>query len=84
MYSAWGNYYLNGYLLQGANVHNLITQGGDSGSPLYYRQSVLPSGYQLYATATDSAGYSGGGEADRWWARVNDALLQWPGWDIYH
>jgi hypothetical protein len=84
VYTAYGNYYVNGYQLEGANVHNLVTQGGDSGSPLYYRENVVPSGYQLYATATYSAGQSGGGGADRWWARVNDALLHWSGWDIYH
>ena len=77
VWAGWGEYYMNGYLLHGSNVHDLATIGGDSGSPLYLRDTANG---RLIGLAT----YSGGNSVDRWWTRLTDALAEWPGWDIYH
>lgn len=78
VYVAVGAYNTNGYRLIGTDVRNLVTQGGDSGSPLYLRganNSALGLGV-----------YSAGNSTDRWWARLGDALTYstWSGWNIYH
>ena len=76
VYTAWGTYTAEGHDLLGTNVHQLVTGGGDSGSPLYYRSCCD----RLYALAV----YSAGGSVDRWWARIIDGVVRWPGWDIYN
>lgn len=76
VYVAVGAYSFNGYRFIGTDVRNLVTQGGDSGSPLYLRganNSALGLGV-----------YSAGGSTDRWWARLGDGLGFWSGWNIYH
>lgn len=81
VYAAYATYNLNGHEFDGTNVHNLVTQGGDSGSPLYGRG---PNN-TLWALATYSAGQIGGGNVDRYWTHLKDVLLfEWTGWDVYH
>jgi hypothetical protein len=78
IYVAVGVYHFNGYPFVGSDTHGIVTQVGDSGSPLYLRganNSALGLGV-----------YSAGTSTDRWWARLGDALTHqtWSGWNIYH
>jgi hypothetical protein len=77
---AVGQYLLEGYYRVGTDTNRIITQGGDSGAPLYWRGASV-----LVALGICSAGQSGGENVDRWWGRVEEAFLRWDWeWEIYH
>lgn len=77
---AVGLYLLEGWYRVGTDTNGIITGGGDSGAPLYWRGASV-----LVALAIYSAGQSGGDNVDRWWARVEEAFLLWNyQWDVYH
>ncbi|MDP9468851.1 MAG: S1 family peptidase [Chloroflexota bacterium] len=70
-----GGYTLEGFLRWGTDTTGIVTQGGDSGSPLYVRGSSTLRGLGVY---------SAGNSTDRWFARLGDGLAHWSGWDIFH